>query len=290
MNAGICRNAREVNKQTMISSIATGNKIKFSKKEFETLCRRIYDLCGINLSGKNELVEARLSKRVSSLNLTNYAQYFKYVDSDYSGKEQIWMIDALTTNKTSFYREIQHFDFLRQRVLPTLNERKVRIWSAACSTGEEPYSIAVQLREELPQIESRDVKILATDISTKVLRSAHEAVYQDSTLEPVPKAWRQKYFNVEDATKNTWRVVPEVRRMVRFARLNFLESFPMKGPFDVIFCRNAMIYFDKPTQTTLVNRFYDLIKPGGFLFVGHSESLNGAPHNFKYIQPATYQK
>jgi len=268
----------------------TNSKLRFSKKEYEELCRRIYTLCGINLAGKVELVEARLSKRVSTMNLKNYEQYFQFVDDDRSGKEQIWMIDALTTNKTSFYREIQHFDFMSQHILPNFEGRQMRIWSAACSTGEEPYSIAVQVREELPKIETRDVKILATDISTKVLKLAHEAVYQDATLAPVPKAWRAKYFHAENAEKKTWRVTPDVRKMVRFARLNFLEEFPMKGPFDLIFCRNAMIYFDKPTQTTLVNRFYDLLKPDGFLFVGHSESLNGAPHNFKYIQPAIYQK
>ncbi len=274
----------------MMSPVSTVGKVRFTKKEYENLCRRIYDLCGINLAGKVELVESRLSKRVSSMNLTSYEQYFQAVDGDRSGKEQIWMLDALTTNKTSFYREIQHFDFLSQHILPTLDNRRVRIWSAACSTGEEPYSIAIQLREQLRQIESRDVKILATDISTKVLKLAHEAIYQETTLEPVPKAWRNKYFRAENADQKTWRAIPEVRNMVRFARLNFMQEFPMKGPFDVIFCRNAMIYFDKPTQTMLVNRFYDLLKPGGFLLVGHSESLNGAPHNFKYIQPAVYQK
>jgi len=270
--------------------LAANTKVRFSKNEYENLCRRIYDLCGINLAGKVELVESRLSKRVSTMNIMSYEQYFRFIDNDRSGKEQVWMIDALTTNKTSFYREIQHFEFMTRRILPNLDGRQVSIWSAACSTGEEPYSIAVQLREELPRINKRDVKILATDISTKVLRLAHEAVYQDATLEPVPKPWRTKYFRAENAEKKTWRVTPEVRNMVSFAKLNFMEAFPMKGPFDLIFCRNAMIYFDKPTQTTLVNRFYDLLKPGGYLFVGHSESLNGAPHNFKYIQPAIYQK
>ncbi len=274
----------------MISTVTTSSKLRFTKKEFEKLCRRIYDLCGINLSGKTELVESRLSKRVLSFNLASYEQYFQFVDNDRSGKEQIWMIDALTTNKTSFYREIEHFNFIRQNILPNFQERKMRIWSAACSTGEEPYSIAVQLFEELPRIKARDVKILATDISTQVLRDAYEAVYNEHTLEPVPKAWRNKYFQAENANKKTWRVIPEIRNIVRFARLNFMESFPMSGPFDVIFCRNAMIYFDKPTQAKLVNRFYDLLKPGGFLFVGHSESLNGVSHSYKYIQPAVYQK
>lgn len=273
----------------MLALTPTG-QVKFTKTQYEKLCRRVYDLTGINLAGKTELVQSRLSKRVLHFKLNDYDQYFQLIDNDASGKELIWMIDALTTNKTSFYREIQHFDFLKSRILPELKEPSLKIWSAACSTGEEPYSIAILLREELPQINRWGVKILATDISTKVLRAAHEAVYAEETLQPVPDKLRQKYFRTEDAAQRTFRVAPEVRNMVRFARLNFMEKFPMKGDFDVIFCRNAMIYFDKPTQTELVSRFHKLLKPGGYLLVGHSESLTGSAHDFEYIQPAVYQK
>lgn len=274
----------------MLSLTTTGSQVKFSKTEYEKLCRMVYDLCGINLSGKTELVQSRLSKRLSQFKLTNYEQYFQLVENDRSGKELVWMIDALTTNKTSFYREIQHFDFLSRHILPNLDGRHLRIWSAACSTGEEPYSIAMLLREKLPQIEKWDLKILATDISTKVLTAAQEAVYTEDVLEPVPEKLKQKYFRAENSAAKTFRLSPDVKNMVRFARLNFMEEFPMKGPFDLIFCRNAMIYFDKPTQERLVRRFYTLLKPGGFLFVGHSESLTGAVHDFTYVQPAVYQK
>ncbi len=200
------------------------------------------------------------------------------------------MIDALTTNKTSFFREIQHFIFLREQILPKLPKKQLRIWSAACSSGEEPYSIAILLAESLPNFKNWDTRILATDISTKVLAKAKEAVYETEILEPIPQDWRQKYFKKEDPQGKTWRLAPELRNLISLARLNFMEKFPMRGPFDVIFCRNAMIYFDKPTQEMLVRRFYDLIAPGGYLFVGHSESLTGAKHDFKYIQPAIYQK
>lgn len=262
-----------------------------TSQQFEKLCRRVYDICGINLkTGKEELVHSRLNKRLSALKLSTFDQYFNYLDNDRQGKEIIWMIDALTTNKTSFFREIQHFEFLREKVLPNLREKKLRIWSAACSSGEEPYSITMLLAESLPNFQTWDIRILATDICTKVLEMGNQAVYSADLLEPIPQAWRKKYFIPENESKMTYRVVPELRKLVRFGRLNFMDRFPMKGPFDVIFCRNAMIYFDKPTQENLVRKFYDLIAPGGYLFVGHSESLTGANHSYKYIQPATYQK
>lgn len=262
-----------------------------SPQQFRHLCDRVYSLCGINLkTGKEELVHSRLQKRLSALNLSSFEQYFKFLDDDRQGLEVVWMIDALTTNKTSFFREIQHFVFLREQVLPHIRGNRLRIWSAACSTGEEPYSIAILLAESLANFKQWDTKILATDISTKVLAKAKEAVYETEILEPIPQDWRKKWFHKEDATGRTWRLDPQLRSMVSLARLNFMDRFPMKGPFDVIFCRNAMIYFDKPTQEKLVQRFYDLIAPGGFLFVGHSESLTGAKHSFNYIQPAIYQK
>lgn len=262
-----------------------------SERQFGKLCSKVYDLCGINLTkGKEDLVHSRLNKRLNALNLNSFEQYFNFLDNDRQGKEIVWMLDALTTNKTSFFREIQHFEFLKDKILPKLRGNSLRIWSAACSSGEEPYSIAVLLAESLPNFKNWDIRILGTDISTQVLAKANEAVYKTEVLEPIPQAWRQKYFVKEDPLGKTWRVVPQLRSLVSLARLNFMEKFPMRGPFDVIFCRNAMIYFDKPTQETLVRRFYDLLAPGGYLLIGHSESLTGAKHDFNYIQPAVYQK
>jgi chemotaxis protein methyltransferase CheR len=262
---------------------------QMSQKQFEQLCRKVYDHCGINLkAGKEQLVQSRLSKRLHALRLSTFEEYFSFLENDREGREMVWMIDSITTNKTSFLREIQHFDYLSREVIPKFRKKPLRIWSAACSTGEEPYTIAMLLRDEISNVDSWDIKILATDISTQVLQKAAEAVYDEEILEPVPAKWRQKYF--ANAGPKKWQVVPEVRNMVRLARLNLMERFPMRGPFDFIFCRNAMIYFDKPTQEKLVQRFYELLAPGGYLMVGHSESLTGAAHKFEYIQPATYQK
>lgn len=264
---------------------------QMTQTQFEKFCDRVYGLCGINLKkGKEELVHSRLIKRLNALKLDSFEQYFKYLDNDRQGLEIVSMIDTLTTNKTSFFREIQHFTFLREQILPKLSTKKLRIWSAACSSGEEPYSIAILLAETLPNFKNWDIKILATDISTKVLTKAKEAVYDVDALEPVPKDLQKKYFTKVDPLGKSWKIAPELSNLVSLGRLNLMDNFPMRGPFDVIFCRNAMIYFDKPTQENLVGRFYNLIAPGGYLMVGHSESLTGANHQFRYIQPATYQK
>jgi chemotaxis protein methyltransferase CheR len=262
-----------------------------SAAQFDMLCGKVYQLCGIKLTaGKEQLVHSRLTKRLVALSMDNFEEYFELIGGSGGKQEIVWMLDALSTNKTSFFRENQHFDFLRDNVLPHLREKRLRIWSAACSSGEEPYSIAMLLAESLPNFKTWDIRILGTDISTTVLNKASNAVYSEDILDPVPAAWRAKYFTIENKNERTWRVLPELRKLMSFARLNFMESFPMRGPFDVIFCRNAMIYFDKKTQEKLVQRFYELIAPGGFLFVGHAESLNGANHKFRYIKPATYQK
>lgn len=265
------------------------SKPLLTKAQYEKLCRKVYDLCGINLKdGKEDLVQSRLSKRIYALKLNSFEEYFEYVEKDSTGQELTTMIDSLTTNKTSFFRETQHFEFLSRNVLPNLKSKRLRIWSSACSSGEEPYSISILLREEIKNIDSWDIRILATDISTRILKRAHEAVYDESTLQPIPQALRQKYFKTEDLARGTWRLVPQVRNMVRLARLNLMEPFPMSGPFDVIFCRNVMIYFDKPTQSMLAGRFYDLLAPGGYLFVGHAESLVGGQKQLRYVQPAVY--
>jgi chemotaxis protein methyltransferase CheR len=264
---------------------------QISRNQFEYLARKVYGICGIELkAGKEQLVQSRLSKRLTALHLKSFDEYFDLLDREPNGKELILMIDSITTNKTSFFREIEHFNFLSSEVYPNFEGSSMRIWCAAASSGEEPYSIAIQLLEELPRARSRDVKILATDISTKILSRAREATYTSESLQPVPTAWRSKHFVVADTAASTWQVRPETAALVQLGRLNLMEPWPMRGPFDIIFCRNVMIYFDKKTQERLVQRFYELIRPGGYLLVGHSESLTGADHDFKYIKPATYQK
>jgi chemotaxis protein methyltransferase CheR len=267
---------------------------ELDKSQFKQISDLVYRLSGITLpSGKEGLVKSRLAKRLRELGLDSFKAYMEYVERDGSGRELAIMVDSLTTNKTSFFREPQHFDFLRQRVVPNLRNRAdgIRFWSAGCSSGEEPFSIAILLREEMPDVDRRDVRILGTDISARVLAKAREAIYDEETLQNLPPLLVRKYFTCVRTTPQRGYLVNEsVRSLVRLARLNLMGPWPMKGPFDVIFCRNVMIYFDKPTRETLVQRFWKLLAPGGHLFIGHSESLTGLSHPFRYVQPAVYVK
>ncbi len=269
------------------------SSLEISDIAFEKISKLMHRLCGLNLhDGKREMVRARLMKRLRALEIKSFEQYMKYVEQDRSNLELSIMVDMLTTNKTNFFREPQHFDFLRQKVLPNIKNHRMRFWSAGCSSGEEPYSIAIVLREELPDIGLRDVRILATDISGRMIEKAREAVYeQRDALQEIPPHLLQKYFIcIRTRSPCAYRVKDSIRSLVRLARLNLMDRWSMRGPFDVIFCRNVMIYFDKPTQKQLLIRFRKLLKPCGYLFVGHSESLVASPHKFHYVQPAVYVK
>jgi chemotaxis protein methyltransferase CheR len=215
------------------------------------------------------------------------------LESDPSGQELAMMIDSLTTNKTSFFRESQHFEFLERELLPAWRARgeKIRIWCAGCSSGEEPYTIGITLKEALPDINRLDVKILATDISTRVLAKARQGVYDKETLQDVPPGLVSRYFTpIGTTSSRAYRVNDSVRSLITFARLNLMDPWPMNGPFNAIFCRNVMIYFDKPTQKKLVHRYWELLEPGGHLFVGHSESLTSTTQELRYVKPAVYVK
>lgn len=262
--------------------------------QFDTIRKLIHRITGIAIApGKESMVQGRLLKRIRELGLSGFDAYLEYVEHDRTGHELSAMVDALTTNKTSFFREPQHFDFLRESVFPELEARggPIRFWSAGCSSGQEPYTLAMVAREALPTCDILDVKILATDISVRMLRVAREALYRESALDDVPHSYRTRYFRRESRGDEVmYRVADEVRRMVRLARLNLLDPWPMKGPFDVILCRNVMIYFDRFTQQRLIERFHGLLAPGGYLLVGHSESLSSLSHPFHYVRPAIYRK
>ncbi|MEN9509770.1 MAG: hypothetical protein RLZZ621_2333 [Gemmatimonadota bacterium] len=262
-----------------------------SPSQFQRIIQLLHDHAGIRMrEGKEGLVRARLTKRLRALGLPDFDAYLNYVEQEASRREFAEMIDALTTNKTSFLREASHFDFLRDAVFPTLTGA-VRIWSAGCSSGEEPYTLAMLCNEAFGDIGRRDVKILATDISHRVLATAKAGVYPVELMSDVPNAWLQKYWTRGDTSgKATYTAGPALRRLVHYAKLNLMEKWPMKGPFDAILCRNVMIYFDKATQQELVDRYSALLRPGGHLFVGHSESLTGLTHRLKYVQPAVYAK
>jgi chemotaxis protein methyltransferase CheR len=266
--------------------------VQLSENHFKKISDLVYRSCGINLkTGKESLVRARLMKRLRAKGIPSVKDYLDYLDSEQGRHELTLLIDVMTTNKTSFFREAEHFNYLRDRVLPELKGSRLRFWSAACSSGEEPFTLAIWLREHLPDIDSKDLLILATDISRRMLEKARMAVYPAATLQNLPSPHLKKYFvNLNGQHSENYQVVDKVRRMVRLAWLNLLESWPMKGPFNVIFCRNVMIYFDRPTQQKLINRFWDLLEPSGYLFVGHSEGLSAIKHKFRYMRPATYRK
>jgi chemotaxis protein methyltransferase CheR len=276
---------------------ATLNSAELTQPQFQTISSMVKGLCGINLhDGKKALIKARLGKRLRTLGLRDFGQYLDRIRDDADGDETCAMLDALATNLTYFFREPGHFDFLRTRVLPALRarrrqERRLRIWSAGCSSGEEAYSIAITLRDAMADLPAWDVGILGTDISTPMLRLAVAGVYGRDRLRQTPAHLVQEGFRCEvERGRTVYRVHESVRRMVHFARLNLMAAWPMRGQFDVIFCRNVMIYFDKPTQERLIERFHGQLAPGGTLLIGHSESLTGIRHALRYVQPTVYEK
>jgi len=258
-----------------------------SADEFRAIGALAYDVAGIVLPpGKEGLVRARLARRLRALGAASYDEYLDLV-RDPAGDELSAMIDALTTNKTEFFRERAHFDFLAREVLPTLGTGPLRVWSAGCSTGEEPYTLAMVLRDALPDLGLRDVRVLGTDVSRRVLAHAKAGVYADAAARALPQDVRRRHFVRHP---DGWQVNGPLRALVTFARLNLMASWPMRGPFHAIFCRNVMIYFDRATQQRLVERFTALLAPGGHLFVGHAESLTAIDHDLTYVQPAVYRR
>ncbi len=260
--------------------------------DFEQIRRLVYDFCGVDLTGKQVLVGTRLGGKLRELGLPSFEKYFDYLQRDASGQAFTTMIDALTTNHTSFFRERQHFDFLRQTILPALPAREpLTIWSAACSSGEEPYTIAFSLIEELSDAAFSRIGILATDISTRVLDRARRGLYPAAGLEGLSLTTRRLcLLKGTGDYAGSCLVKPEVRALIDFRRYNLLEDCSSFGPFQVIFCRNVMIYFDLETQQAVVDRLVSRLVPGGYLLIGHSESLNGIRHSLQYIAPATYRK
>jgi len=269
--------------------------VELAEAQLDKISRMVKSMSGINLhDGKKELVKARLGKRLRKLGMRSFDHYIDYVSGDSSGMELTAMLDAISTNLTSFFRESEHFDYIAEEVFPKLvasGQRRLRIWSAGCSTGEEPYSIAITAAEKIPDLDHWDARVLATDLSTNVLRQAMEARYPARKLDAMAPQLRHKHFVIEQSNKERfYRVADHIRRMVTFAHLNLMGTWPMRGPFDVIFCRNVMIYFDKPTRDKLVRRYWELLSPGGTLLIGHSESLTGIQHKFKYVRPTIYTK
>lgn len=280
-------------------SILAEQDIVLTEDDFCQISDIVHSHCGINLhTGKKELVRARLAKRLRLGKFHSFQEYMQYVLEDKTGKEFSILIDSLSTNLTSFFREQKHFQFLVEKYLPELvklkqkkRDYKIRIWSAGCSSGEEPYSIAITLRECLEGLGRWDVKILGTDISTRMLEAAQKGIYTEKIIQSVPALLKSKYLLSKHRNGPAeFEVSQSLRDIVVFRYLNLMEDWPIKGPLDCIFCRNVMIYFDKPTQQRLINRFWDLLAPGAVLFTGHSESLTGIEHKYHYVQPTIYRK
>jgi chemotaxis protein methyltransferase CheR len=257
---------------------------------FEKIRRLAYDKFGLNLTeAKHHLVAARLGKKMRELKIPSYEAYYDLVVGDRTGESLIALIDALSTNHTSFLREASHFDYLIKNVLPKLRHRAtIDIWSAPCSTGEEPYSMAVTMLEQLGMPAKPALRIRATDISTRALAVAKKGAYAADRLGSMPVPLIKKYFT--QTAPGVFQIRPEIGRMIEFERGNLIEPMRATRAFPIVFCRNVMIYFDKPTQEKVVTNLSQFLEPGGYLFIGHSESLMGVRHSLEYVLPAIYRK
>ncbi|MCC6695843.1 MAG: protein-glutamate O-methyltransferase [Candidatus Hydrogenedentes bacterium] len=265
-----------------------------NRKTFEKFRSLIYEKSGISLGEQKEaLVSARVGKRMRALQIGDFDAYYAYVVRDESGQEMVELLDAISTNVTSFFREPQHFDLLHSLLTTWKNQgqRRFRIWSAASSTGEEPYTIAMTVLESIGNRDV-DMRILATDISTRVLAKCQEGVYEPHKLDGVPAALRDRFFDrMQDGKQFQYRANDAMKKLLVFRRLNLATPpFPMRGPLDVVFCRNVMIYFDNDVRTRLLEEIHRLLKPGGYLMVGHAESLTGLVSSFRTVRPSVYTK
>lgn len=277
----------------------TNHEDGLSLRDLNRLRRLIYETAGITLSPEKKLMlEGRLKRRMSRLNLKSCSDYCKYLfaSSVPDPEEMVHLLDAVTTNKTDFFRERAHFDYLTANALPDVmarnrGNRDLLIWSAGCSSGEEPYTLAMVLNEWAKAHPGFRFRVLATDISTTILEKAAMGIYSSEAVAPVPIALRREYFmRSRNPELDRLRVVPELRTMVEFRRLNLMEDFAIPQPVDIIFCRNVVIYFDRPTQERLFAKFCRQLAAGGYLFVGHSESLHQMDLPLAPIAPAIYRK
>jgi chemotaxis protein methyltransferase CheR len=272
---------------------------RLSKRNFELLSKYIYDYSGIKMPlNKMTMLEGRLRRRLRLTGMTSFDAYCDYLFK-HGGLEQesIHLIDAVTTNKTDFFREPKHFDYMVSHALPDIlksfGDRRLRTWSSACSTGAEPYTMAMVLSEYLgTKAPERDYFVLATDLSTDVLDKAKRAIYQGELLQPVPGEMMRKYvMKSSDNRRHEMRISPKLRSKIGFARLNLMDDkYPVGEPMHIIFCRNVLIYFDKPTQQHVLNRLCDCLLPGGYLFIGHSESVTGFDLPVKQVANTIFKR
>lgn len=267
--------------------------IYLTDNEFAEISAYIKRNFGVNLDKKKSLIEGRLSNHLIALGYDNYDDYFQYARADKTGDEMSVLINKLTTNHTYFFREQEHFNFFKNTVLPWIDQklesRDLRVWSAGCSSGQEPYTLSMLTLDYLGANASKwDSSILATDISNKVLLSAKEGIYSEEQISSLPEGYQKRFFR--HIGEGRYSVNEELKKNVIYNYLNLLSPFQFKRPFQAIFCRNVMIYFEASLKQELVKKFYDVLLPGGYLFVGLSESLSGLKHNFQSESPSIYKK
>ncbi|MFK7831490.1 MAG: protein-glutamate O-methyltransferase CheR [Congregibacter sp.] len=283
---------REVGENTVVAR-SSGNVASLTDSEFEQIQAIIRRMTGITMGDtKRHLVLRRVSTRLKALHMTSVPDYIKLLESGDATEAELFT-NAVTTNLTSFYREDHHFDYLAKNILPQLiankqnSSKRLRIWSAGCSTGEEPYSIAMTLNDVMPDIDCWDAKLLCTDIDTAVVATAKAGVYPEQRLEKVPGSQLKKWFERDGGLLKASQAL---KKHLTFKQLNLMNEWPMRGKFDVIFCRNVVIYFDKPTQRVLMDRYAEQLEEGGYLILGHSESLYKVSERFTLIGKTIYQK
>lgn len=271
-------------------------EFEFNRKDFEHIRDLVGERTGIVLSDhKITMVYGRLSRRLRQLKITSFSQYLKLLE-DETGQELVEFTNALTTNLTSFFREPHHFEYLKKTAIPVIMknrpEHRLRVWSAGCSTGEEPYTIGVTLHEAMESsIRNWDVKILATDLDTNVVQKGKSGIYEEERVNGIEDSRLRKWFRKgRDDHAGKVSVSEKIREMITFKQLNLLHEWPMKGPFDIIFCRNVVIYFGKETQRELFNRYADMLVDDGYLFIGHSENLHKITDRFQLIGKTIYRK
>lgn len=274
-------------------------KLQLSDADFKKLSHFIYNNYGIKMpDAKKIMLQSRLQKRLSILKLNSFTEYCDFVFSKEGEQmELIHMIDVVTTNKTDFFREAAHFDFLREVVLPEYHSQNkgrkpMKVWSAGCSSGEEPYTLTFVLSDFLQQNSGFDYSILGTDISMRILEKAITAIYPEDRVSIVPLETKRKYLlKSKDRQKPSVRIVPELRKKVSFQRLNFMDSsYEIPDVFDVIFCRNVLIYFDRPTQESVINKLCSKLRTGGYFFLGHSESITSMKVPLVQLKPTVFMK
>ncbi|MBI9076743.1 MAG: protein-glutamate O-methyltransferase CheR [Desulfatibacillum sp.] len=287
-----------INTAQMPAENPVTSMMHLSDNEFESIRKLVYDRFGINLTpAKRSLVVGRLQKILRSRGIGSFSQYYDMLQRETSGKMLSEFVNRISTNYTYFEREKDHFEFFEKTALPEADrrhkarsEKDLRVWCAGCSTGEEAYTLVIRMMDYFGAEYSRwNAGLLATDISADALEVAAAGMYPDERVSPLPAAVRNKYF--VKRPEGQWAVHERVKKEITFRRFNLMNSaFPFKNPFDVIFCRNVMIYFDSPTRKALVGRFCDCLVPGGYLFIGHSESLGRDLRRLEYVMPAVYRR